>query len=235
MSEPNAFPAPPALHPAFRAIRALLARQGAVPAAVDTLFDDARCGAFWEAAAGHLRVMIAAGSTEDDAAAQIVGALTVPVLFGHDARGSFNRMIRRKVNMQRRKKAAMLARELAKLLRDISREPMPPDGIYLLSLVPGLSNYTQRVPSYFETYPTADALATLALGLETPPDFAGAPGLASQKPTWRDWLREAKENLADISFTLSESDAIALVGALAEAGGVMRPSRESVHAALRPM
>lgn len=246
MSEPDATPAR-ALHPAFRAVRALLARQGDVSPTIHALFDDPGCAPFWEAAGNHLQAMVAKRrdaridswdgmSIEDSAAAEIVGALVVPVLFGHDAHGSFNRSIRAKVNMKRRAEAAVKARELAILLRDITREPMPPDGaLSVLSLVPMPSRYAESIPSYFQTYPTADALDSLAAGLKIPPDYANAPGLASQKPTWRDWLREVNANLADLGFTLREYDAVALVVAMAAAEKMPPPSLDSVRDALRPL
>ena len=246
MSEPDAT-TPPALHPAFRAVRALLARQGDVSPTIHALFDDPGCAGFWEAAGKHLQAMVAKRraaridswdgmSIEDSAAAEIVGALIVPVLFGHDAPGSFNRSIRAKVNKKRRTEAAMKARELAVLLKGIEGEPMPPDGVLsALSLLRLPARIAETIPSYFFSIRTADALDSLAAGLETPPDYTQAPGLASQKPTWRDWLREANANLADLGFTLWEHDAVALVGAMAAAENMPPPSLDSVRDALRPL
>jgi hypothetical protein len=72
----------------------------------------------------------------------------------------------------------------------------------------------------------------LAVGLIEDPDFTTTPGLASQKPSWRGFIREVKANLTDVGFHLRERDAVALVEVVCRASGVAPPSRDAVHHAL---
>lgn len=187
--------------------------------------------AFWRTLAEHVPVMVAAGWDRFSAAAALTGAVFVPLAMGYDFHGTLPRRVRDGVNMDRRRKAATLARDLAGLLDEIAREPLPPDGVLsLLSLLPSVS---RGIPSYFYGIRMAEALPRLAEALETPPDFSAAAGLASQKVSWRGFIREVKANLTESGLNLRELDAVALVAALADSEGMVRPSRGSVAAALR--
>jgi len=83
------------------------------------------------------------------------------------------------------------------------------------------------------TFRTADALDCLADGLEVEPDLSEAPGLTSQKPSWRGYLREVVAALGDLAFRPREADMVRLVAVLCRAAGVMPPSRDAVRDALR--
>ena len=192
--------------------------------------------AFWQRIAEHVSALAARGWSSVDAAAALVGAVLAPLAFGHDARGTAARRVRRKINMARRRKAARDARALAEALRAIQSEPLAPDVV--LSLLTCLPESVRDMigpatPSYVWTFRTADALDCLADGLEAEPDLSEAPGLASQKPSWRGYLREVLANLSDFGFAIREVDAVRLVAVLCRLGGVMPPSRDAVHDVLR--
>jgi len=191
---------------------------------------------FWQRLAAHVPVLAARGWSSLDAAAALVGAVLAPLAFGHDARGTAARRVRRKINMARRRKAARDARALAATLRAIQSEPLAPDVV--LSALTCLPESVRDMigpatPSYVWTVRTADALDCLADGLEAEPDLAGAPGLASRKPGWRGYLREAVAALGDLGVRPREADLVHLTGALCRAQGTQAPSRDAVHDALR--
>jgi len=191
---------------------------------------------FWTRIADHVPVLVAEGWSRDIAAAKLVGDVVTPLLMGHDARGSFARAIRNGVNIERRRRAAALATELADLLREIAREPLAPDVVLsVLTCLPAAlrERVGPNTPSYVWTFRTADALAALAAALEREPDFSGVPGLASRKPSWRGFLREVAANLRELEFDLREVDAWHLVAVVCRADKVPPPSRDSVRDALR--
>lgn len=169
-----------------------------------------------------------------DAACSLVGAVLVPVLVGYDAYGTLARKVRGGVDTKRRKKAAARARELAVLLDQVAREPLPPGvaicvgDLLLQALIPG------NTPSRLLTERPATLLRRLADGLETEPDFQAALGFASQKPSWRGFVREVKANLSNLGVTLRERDAVALARTLCRAAGAPQPSGDAVRDALRP-
>jgi hypothetical protein len=180
--------------------------------------------------------LAARGWSSVNAAAALVGAVLTPLALGHDARGSFARAIRNGVNIERRRRAAALATELADLLREIAREPLAPDVVLsVLACLP--AELRERVapdaPSYVWTFRTADALAALAAELEREPDFSAVPGLASRKPSWRGFLREVAANLKELGFELREVDARHLAAVVCRAAAARPPSRDSVRDALR--
>ena len=191
---------------------------------------------FWKRIDDHVPVLVAEGWSWDIAAAKLVGDVVTPLLMGHDARGSFARAIRDGVSIERRRRAAALATELADMLREIEREPLAPDVVLsVLTCLPAplRDMIGPDTPSYVWGFRTADALAELAAELEREPDFSGAPGLASRKPSWRGFLREVAANLRDLGFDLREADARHLVAVVCRAEKVPPPSRDSVRDALR--
>ena len=188
---------------------------------------------FWQAMADHVPAMIGRGWDRYTAAATLVGAVLVPVAMGYDARNTLSLRVRRGVDMAMRNDAAKLARNLVAILKKIEGEPLPPDAVLsLASLLPD-SLISPAAPSYFLNERTADLLLRLAAGLELPPDYAEAPGLASQQASWRGFIREAQANLASADFKLREVHAVALAAALCNEAGIMAPSRDSVRSALR--
>jgi hypothetical protein len=186
---------------------------------------------FWDALAEHVLKLQRKGWNRLDAAAVLLGCALKPLALGYDARGTLARKVRGGVNMQRRRKAASLALELAELLDEIAREPLAPDAALAIAVLLD-ENCVSSWPSYFQTERPAELLRRMAAGLIEEPDFTAAPGLASQKPSWRGFIREVKANLADLGFRLRERDAIALVTVLCKASGVAPPSRDGVHHAL---
>jgi len=191
---------------------------------------------FWQRLAEHVPALAARGWSSVDAAAALVGAVLVPLTLGHDARGTAARQVRGGIDMARRRQAAHDARALAEALRAIEDEPLAPDVVLsaLTCLPEGERDMIgPATPSYVWTVKTADALEHLADGLEVEPDLSEAPGLASQKPSWRGYLREVLANLSDFGFAIREVDAVRLVAVLCRLGGVMPPSRDAVHDVLR--
>ena len=191
---------------------------------------------FWQRLAEHVPALAARGWSSVDAAAALVGAVLNPLALGHDARGTAARRVRGGIDMARRRQAASDARALAKTLRLIEAEPLPPDVV--LSALTCLPESVRDMigpaaPSYVWTVRTADALDCLADGLEVEPDLAEALGLASQKPSWRGFLREVVAALAALGFKLHEVEAVRLVVALCLRALRAAPSRDAVRDALR--
>jgi len=179
--------------------------------------------------AAHAETMARAGWSRADAEAMLLGCIVLPLAFGH-AVGSLNRRVRGRIDRARRAEAARLALQLADTLDAIAAEPLAPDeALSVASLIPP----PDCLPSYILTYRPAAALRRLAAGLERPPDLGAAPGLTSQKPSWRDGLREAEAALAHVGLTLAEREAAALARCFARAVGLRPPTRDSVRAARR--
>jgi len=190
--------------------------------------------AFWKRLAAHVPALAARGWSSLDAAAALVGAVVTPLALGHDTHGSAAWQVRGGVDMARRRKAARDARALAKTLRLIEAEPLPPD--VALSVGAALAwpeHVAARVPSALWCTRPAEVLERLAAGLEAEPDLACAPGLASRKPGWRGFVREVLAALGDLGFRPREADLVRLAGALCRLAGVMPPGRDAVRDALR--
>jgi hypothetical protein len=190
--------------------------------------------AFWQRLAAHVPALAARGWSSLNAAAVLVGAVVTPLAFGHDAHGSAARRVRGGVDMARRRKAARDARALAKALRAIEAEPLPPDVALSIGAALAWPGYVAaRVPSALWCTRPAEVLERLADGLEAEPDFSEAPGLASRKPSWRGFVREVVASLGDLGFRPREVDMVRLVAVLCRVAGVRPPSRDAVRNALR--
>jgi hypothetical protein len=189
---------------------------------------------FWQSLASHVVPMGEKGWKPMDAAAALVGAVLTPLAMGYDARATLPRRVRERVDMPRRAKAAALARELADMLDAVKGEALPPDAA--LSVVSLLHQrlIARDAPSYLMAEPPSALLRRLADALTVPPDFGAAPGLASQKPSWRGFIREARSNLTECGFALRESDAVLLAQAVCRTAGMASPpGRDAVRDALR--
>jgi hypothetical protein len=186
---------------------------------------------FWDSLAAHVLELRREKWNPLDAAAVLLGCVLTPLALGYDAHGTVVRKVRGGVNMKRRRKAASLALELAELLDEIAREPLAPDAALAIAALLD-ERCASSWPSYFQNERPAELLRRMATGLKEEPDFAAAPGLASQKPSWRGFIREVNANLADWDFRLRERDAVALVEVVCKATGVAPPSRDAVHHAL---
>lgn len=127
------------------------------------------------------------------------------------------------------RKAAELAGELAEKLERIEETThVYPCELRLMTIVRELvhDEKIEHVASYYDGVPTSDALRLLEAALLKYPSadsiFDDVPGMASQKSTWRDWLREAAKNhkcqlrMHPGKFELTESDwlnlALVLIG-----------------------
>lgn len=188
---------------------------------------------FWCDLSAHLPTMAAAGWDRRNAAGTLVGAVTTPPRMGYDAHGTLARRVRQGVNMERRKKAADLARELAALLDEIGREPLPPDAAIAVAALLHKRLIARDAPSYFIGESLSALLKRLADALAERPDYAAVPGLASQKASWRGFIRGVRDNLADVDFILRERDAVTLASVICRSAGIQEPSRDSVRAAMR--
>jgi hypothetical protein len=192
----------------------------------------------WTRLVEHAEAMIANGWNPEDAYIMVADCVLAPLSFGC-ADGSFNRRIRARVNQKRRKEAATLARRLAAMLDRIRREPLARGGVFhWRELIPNALLGLMRgppLPSAIELFPTSDALRRLAAELDTTPDFAAeGPSIASQIPSWRDYLRDVAARLDRLGFALREVEAVRLMAAVARATGRrVAPSRDVVRAALR--
>jgi hypothetical protein len=192
--------------------------------------------AFWQHLATHTPALVARGWSSFDAAAALVGAVLTPLALGHDAHGSAAWRVHGGIDMARRRKAAHDARALAATLRAIEDEPLAPDVVLsVLACLPELvrDRIGPAAPSCAWTFRTADALDCLAAGLEVAPDLSEAPGLASRKPGWRGFVREAVASLGDLGFQPREVDMVRLVAVLCRAQGAQAPSRDAVRDTLR--
>ncbi|WP_188904378.1 hypothetical protein [Caldovatus sediminis] len=189
---------------------------------------------FWEALAAHVLALEREGWSRLSAAAMLLGAVLTPLRMGYDAHGTLPRAVRRCTSMARRAKAAAMARKLADMLDEISREPLPPCAVVAVAALLHPRLIARDAPRYFQAEPTAEMLRRLAAALEEPPRFADVPGLASQKPSWRGFIRAVRATLADLGFKLRERDAVVLTQAVCRAAGFAAPpSRDAVRDALR--
>jgi hypothetical protein len=195
---------------------------------------------FWRRIADHAENLRAKGAFKrfppEVLAGLLVGCVTGPLERGHDACGTAARAIRDAVDMERRRRAAALARELAALLREIEREPFSPMvahdvGAWLDLPLPVASAANAAL---YEN-PPEEVLERLAAALERAPNFSNhpSPALASRKPSWRGFVREVVAALSDLGFRPREVDMVQLVTVLCRAAGVMPPSRDAVRDALR--
>jgi hypothetical protein len=188
----------------------------------------------WQALGQHAHRMIGEGWAPTDAAGVLVGGVLTPIAMGYDAHGTLSRRVREGVSMERREKAAAMAADLARLLDEIEREPFPPDAVVAVGPLLHPRLVARDAPSALKLEPTAALLRLLADALNVAPVYGAQPGLASQKASWRGFIREVRDNLDEFGFVLRERDAVALATVLcAAAGMVVLPSRDAVRDALR--
>lgn len=190
----------------------------------------------WQALAAHVPAMARRGWDPPSAAVHLMGSVFDPLVMGYDFHGTTPRRVRDGLNMAERRNAASLASELAERLAKIEAGFFPPDGVLdAVSLLRLPASVRRHIPSYFREIRMAEVLRRLAAELETPPDLSQVAGLASQKASWRGFIREVQQHLELNDFILRERDAVALVARLAANAGKQAPSREAVRDALRPL
>lgn len=191
---------------------------------------------FWQSLAAHVPIMTSSGWDSSRSARELVRCVLFPLDVGFDFHGTLPRLARDRTDMGSRRNAASLARELAKRLDELASEFSPPVGMVdAVSLFPLPVEERRRLPRHFRDIRVAEVLRRLADELEVPPDFTQFPGLASQKASWRGYIREVQWGLGMFKFTLRERDAVAIVARLALNARKSVPSREAVRDALRPL
>ena len=210
-------------------------------------FTDKRLVKFWRKVSDYLPEV--QGSRGDDAASILVGCFITPISFGYGAVGTADKPPRKTRIRKAQKNAdliidriATLAGELGDALEDLEDiTHIHPCQVRLLSIVQPLihDNAVQNLSGYWHGVRTYEALRILERKFRDYPvahdQFKDIPGLASQKSSWVDWMREAESSLEDITrffphkLPLSESDWVILAQVLI--GDHI--SREAVQAARR--
>ncbi len=212
--------------------------------------DDAQLRAFFDAPGlADFWDRVGSGSLRADAVNYLCASILNPLkLYG--STGTAERPSS-KVKIRKRQqradalmeRAASLTRDLARALRELDQtSPYLPDELHLIALLRLTTGLEfDEVPSYFDGIKVVDALDRLATALEQHPPadaiFAGVPGMQSQKATWRDWLREATDNVHDyevrsgVDFSLREADWVALAQTLVSKD----ISRSAVNKTLSPL
>lgn len=208
-------------------------------------FTNKRLTKFWGKVEKYLASLPA--DNRQNAASWLVGAFLTPLAFGYGDTGTRDRPTRKTRIRDAQHRAdplisriAQLAGELAdslENLEDITR--IRPCEVRLLSLVHQLihDDAVQNLSGYWSGVRTYEALRILQTKFSEYPEtndlFKDVPGMASQKASWRDWMREAESNLADMlrvlpgDLVLEESDWLNIVNVLI--GNVPRHSMQDAR------
>ncbi|PIX04298.1 MAG: hypothetical protein COZ77_07180 [Gallionellales bacterium CG_4_8_14_3_um_filter_54_18] len=212
-----------------------------------SFFTDKRLVKFWKKVGGYLSDVKA--DWRDSAASMLVGDFINPISFGYGMTGTKEQPMRKTRIREAQKKAdpvisriAQLAGELAKTLDELEKiTATHPCEVRLLSLVRQLihNDAVPNISGYWLGVRTADALRIVEQKFNDYPEtkdlFQDVPGMASQKATWADWMREAENNLVITlrtypgNLTLTESDWVNLAKVLCGE----HISRSAVQAARR--
>lgn len=208
-------------------------------------FTDKRLAKFWKKVGDYL-----AGVQPDyqqGTAERLAGSFLVPLAFGCGVTGTRDMPSRKTKIYDAQHKAdpvidriARLSGELADALEELENiTPTHPCQVRLLAIVRPLirDEKIDELTSYWEGVRTSEALRVLQTKFSEYPKanelFKDVPGMASQKATWRDWMREAESNLADMlranpgDLTLTESDWLNIVNVLI--GRVSRPAMQDAR------
>lgn len=170
-------------------------------------FTDNRLIVFWKNVGEYLSDVKA--DYRNNAAAMLVGGFLNPINFGYGEAGTKEQPTRKTRIRAAQNKAdptirriALLAGELADALEELEDiTSIHPGETRLLSIVYPLvdEDALRNLPSYYDGVRTYAALRILQNKFEEYPEsgeiFKDVPGMASQKATWRDWMREAESNL----------------------------------------
>lgn len=188
-------------------------------------------------------------SYPDYVAASFVGAFITPLLMGYANKRNQPRLINkakiRSVQKDADKlmaSAAALAKDLATKLEEIQNlSKYHPEELNALSLISKKIDlkgheFNERDRAV-ETFALIEVLANSLYDHPCTNDlFGGVPGMKSQKTTWRDWIREAVENVKETediyeldSFEIREIDWVHIVNILCDSS----ISRGSVQSALK--
>ena len=195
-------------------------------------FKDARLLGFWKKVGDYLSGVEA--DLRNDAASMLVGDFIDPISSGYGITGTKEQPTRKTRTRAAQTKAdpviaqiAQLAGKLADALDDLERiTATHPCEVRLLSLVRTLihDDAVQKLSGYWLGVRTADALRIMEQKFSDYPEteelFQDVPGMASQKASWVDWMREAENNLAVTlriypgNLSLTEDDWVRLANVL---------------------
>lgn len=222
-----------------------MSKEGLLSERQQAFFTDKRLTKFWGKVNNYLAEV--QEDSRDNAASMLTGGFLNPISFGYGKTGTTEQPARKNLIRTSQSKAdpiikriARLAGELADSLEELEGiTPYHPGEARLLSIVQPLvdEDVLSRMPTYYEGVRTSEAIRILQAKFEDYPKasdlFQDVPGIASQKTTWVDWMREAESNLAETlevypgSLLLGESDWLKLAKVLISE----YISREAVQAA----
>ncbi len=216
-------------------------------------FTDTRLVKFWRKVSDYLPKV--PESRREDAASILVGSFITPIGLGYGKTGTADQPTRKTRIREAQKKAdpiidriADLAGELGDALEELeSITSIHPCEVRFLHVVQPLfhDEAVQNLSGYWLGVRTSEALRILERKFRDYPlandQFKDIPGLASQKATWVDWMREAESGLEDMmrfcpgKLLLSESDWINLAQVLIGdhiTRGAVQAARRSCNAQL---
>lgn len=195
-------------------------------------FTDAKLRKFWEKADGYLN-RLENPEFLSGAAECIPGVFLAPLNFYGKTGKADNPTPKTRARKRQKgadpliNKAAQLAGELAQTLETIEKTTrVYPCELRLMAIVRTLvyDEKIAQVASYYDGVRTSEGLRNLEEALHRYPTvdsiFCDVPGMASQKSTWRDWLREAANNHKLLlrqhpgKFELTESDWLSIAKVL---------------------
>jgi len=210
-------------------------------------FTNKRLKKFWGKVDDYLSAIPA--DNRESAASILVGSFITPISLGYGDAGTAEQPTRKTRIREAQKKAdpvidriAQLAGDLADALEELEGiTSIHPCQVRLLAVVQPLihDKAVQDLSSYWHNVRTYEAIRILEHKFRDYPlahdQFKDIPGLASQKASWVDWMREAESGLDDIArfcpgkLSLLESDWVNLAQVLISE----YISREAVQAARR--
>ena len=216
-------------------------------------FTDTRLVKFWRKVSDYLPKV--PESRREDAASILVGSFITPIGLGYGKTGTADQPTRKTRIREAQKKAdpiidriADLAGKLGDALEELeSITSIHPCEVRFLHVVQPLfhDEAVQNLSGYWLGVRTSEALRILERKFRDYPlandQFKDIPGLASQKATWVDWMREAESGLEDMmrfcpgKLLLSESDWINLAQVLIGdhiTRGAVQAARRSCNAQL---
>lgn len=195
-------------------------------------FTDKRLVKFWSKVGDYLSGVNA--DYREIAASMLVGGFINPIKFGYGDAGTKEQPTRKTRIRTAQSKAdpvinrvASLAGELADALDKLEETTsMHPCEVRFLHVVQPLicDEAVQNLSGYWLGVRTSEALRFLQKQFDDYPEaaeiFRGVPGMASQKSSWVDWMREAESNLAETvsvypgKLSLTEANWVSLANVL---------------------
>lgn len=208
-------------------------------------FTDERLTQFWRKVDDYLSGVNADG--RDGAASVLVGGFINPINFGYCNAGT-KEMPSRKTRIRTAQneaepvisRIAQLSGELADALDELEKiTHIHPCQVRLFHVVQPLihDDAVQNLSGYWAGVRTSEALRILQNKFDEYPKateiFLDVPGMASQKSTWVDWMREAESCMVETvriypgKLTLTEANWVSLAQVLCGE----HITRDAVHAA----